>query len=167
MTWGDWSVRWAWVERAAAFDRFVDRQKRVALADAQVEAARRHARALQAAISVATIPLRIALETAATPPGLEMLRTAAWANAAGLRAAVAEARSSAAGLPALAQAERLALGMNTDNHEYEDAPAADPISMRIASDPAAMDLAIRLLDLVARPSPSPRETRLGSQQVRR
>lgn len=153
MTWGDWSARWGWVERAAFFDADLDRQKRAALHEEQVEAARRHARVLQAALSTLTVPVRIALETAATPAGLETLRTAARADAAGLRAAIAEARLSAASVPALVQAERLTLGMSTDHHEISDVPALDPVAARIVTDPMAMDLAMQLLDLIARPTP--------------
>jgi hypothetical protein len=154
MTWGDWSARWGWVERAAFYDAHLERQKRAALQEEQVEAARRHARLLQAALSAATVPVRIALESAATPTGLETLRTAARADVSGLRAAVAEARLSAASLPALVQAERLTLGMSTDHHEVSDAPTVDPVAARIVTDPAAMDLAIKLLDLIAWPTPA-------------
>jgi hypothetical protein len=149
MSWGDWSARWGWVERAGAYDAHLDRQKRTAFEAEQVEAARRHARVLQAAISAATIPLRIALETAATPDGIETLRTAALANVTGLRLAVSEARLSAASLPSLVQAERLTLGMATEHHQLTNAPTFDPVAARIVTDPVAAELAVRLLDLVA------------------
>src|SRR5687768_11743236 len=42
-TWAEWSARWGWPERAAAFDAHLDRQKRIALEREQVEASRRHA----------------------------------------------------------------------------------------------------------------------------
>jgi hypothetical protein len=149
MSWGDWSARWGWVERAGAYDAHLDGEKRRAFEREQVEAARRHARVLQAAISAATIPLRIALETAATPNGIETLRTAALANAAGLRLAVSEARLSAASLPGLVQAERLTLGMATEHHQLTNAPAFDPVAARIVNDPAATELAVQLLSLIA------------------
>lgn len=154
MSWGDWSARWGWVERAGAYDAHLDRQRRSAFEAEQVEAARRHARVLQAAISAATISLRVALETAATPDGVERLRTAALASAGGLRLAVADARLSAASLPALVAAERLTLGMATEHHQLTESRTFDPIAARIATDPAALEAAIHLLSLVATPAPS-------------
>lgn len=68
-----------------------------------------------------------------------------------MRAALTEARLSAAGLPALVAAERLVLGLSTDRREIEDAPIVDPVAARIVTDPAARDAAIKLLDLIARP----------------
>jgi hypothetical protein len=152
-SWAVWSVRWGWIERAGAFSSHLDQQKRLALEAEQVAAAQRHARVLQAGISAVTIPLRIAIEAAASPTGLEKLRTAALASAAGLRVAVSEARLSAATLPALVAAERLVLGMATEHHQLTESPTFDPIAARIATDPAAMDAAIRLLNLVATPPP--------------
>jgi hypothetical protein len=149
MSWGDWSARWGWVERAGSYDAHLDRQKRTAFEAEQVEAARRHARVLQAAISAATIPLRVALETAATPDGIETLRSAALANVSGLRLAVSEARLSAASLPSLVQAERLTLGMATEHHQLTNAPTFDPVAARIVNDPAATELAVQLLTLIA------------------
>ncbi len=125
-----------------------------------MEAGRRHARVLQAAISALTIPIRIALETGSTTSGLETLRHAAQATALGLRAAVAEARFSAAYLPALVQAERLTLGMTTEHYEFSETPKVDVVAQRILMDPAAMDLAIELLDRVARPMLPDESTRL-------
>ncbi len=150
MSWGNWSARWGWVERAFSYDAYLERQKRAALLDEQVEAAKRHARALQASIAATTVPVRIALE-AATTAGLEMLRAAARADATGLRAAFAEARLSAANLPMLVTAERLTLGMSTDHHEITGAPAHDPVAEAIVSDPEALDLAIALLDRASGP----------------
>ena len=152
MSWGNWSARWGWVERAAFYDAYLERQKRAALEAEQAEASRRHARALQAGLSALLVPLRVALETAAAPSGIEVLRAAAASGIAGLRAALSDARLSAAHLPALVQAERLVLGMSTDYHEVTDPPAVDPIAARIVTDPAALDAAIKLLDLIARPA---------------
>ena len=150
MTWGDWSATWDWVERAAAYDAAIEREKLNAFKGEQIEAARRHARAIQASISALIIPVKIALETAATPAGLLELKTAALASTTGLRAALADARVSAAAIPALVQAERLTLGMNTEHHEVSEFPAVDPVAMRIATDPAATELAQRLLTLIAK-----------------
>jgi hypothetical protein len=151
MTWGDWSATWGWVERASAYDTHVDRQKRIALEQEQVEASRRHARALQASIAATMMPVRIALEVA-TPAGLEMLRTAAQANATGLRVALAEARMAAAHLPALVASERLTLGMATERAEVQETPTVDPIAAQIVRDPALTKLASDLLDRIAHPA---------------
>jgi hypothetical protein len=47
--------------------------------------------------------------------------------------------------------ERLVLGMSTDHHEVTDAPTVDPVAVRIATDPAVLEAAIKLLDAVAQP----------------
>src|SRR5262245_20317344 len=152
MSWGDWSVQYRWVDRVSAFDSHLERQKRAALEAEQVEAGRRHARVLQAAISTVTLPLRVALEVAATPTGMETLTNAARANLSGLRLAIAEARLAAAHLPQLVQAERLVLGMTTDAHEVREAPPLyDPVAALIVRDPAAMELALELLNRAAKP----------------
>lgn len=152
-SWARWSVRWHWLERAAAHQAHLDEQKRVAFEAEQVEASRRHARTIAAALSANTIAIKIALEAAASPSGIEMLRTAALASASGLRAALADARMAAMVLPPLVASERLVLGMATEHHQFAESPRFDPIAQRIATDPAAMEAAIRLLDLVAAPTP--------------
>lgn len=149
MSWGDWSVRWGWVERAAAYDASIEKQKRAALLDEQLEASRRHARVLQAAISTVTVPVRIALETASTPAGLDALRTSARASASGLRTALAEARLSAVHLPQLIVAERLVLGLTTESHELREGPFIDNIADRITSSPAATSAAVELVNQIA------------------
>jgi phosphoribosylcarboxyaminoimidazole (NCAIR) mutase len=152
MAWGNWSVRWGWVERAGEYDRHLEQKRRTALLDEQAEAAKRHARVLQAAISTVTLPVRIALETAATPGGLEKLRAAANASASGLRTAIAEARLSAAHLPALVASERLVLGMSTDYLEVGEKPLFDAVAERIVRDPKAVSIAVQLVDQLARPA---------------
>ena len=61
MTRGNWSVRWAWVSRATSYDHHLEAQKRLAFETEQIEASKRHARTLQAALAALTLPLRIAL----------------------------------------------------------------------------------------------------------
>lgn len=151
-SWGNASARWGWVERASAYDRFTNRQKRAALEAEQIECAKRHARTLQAATSCLSISLRLALETAANAAGMETLRSAALANVFGLRTTVAEARLAASALPALILAERAVLGMGPD-YDVHETPKVDPVAARILTDPAAMELAIELLDRVAGPLP--------------
>ena len=153
MTWGDWSVRWGWVERAALFDRHLESQRRTALEAEQVEAGKRHARVLQAATSSLMVSVRLALELAASQDGLSKLRAAAT-DAVGLRGVLADARMAAAHLPALVTAERLTLGMSTERQELIEPLGPDPIAARIVTDPTAMDLALRLLDTIAQPLPT-------------
>jgi hypothetical protein len=149
MSWGNWSARWGWPQRAESYDVHLERQKRDAFRQEQIDASRRHARAIQAAIAASTASIRIALETAATPAGLATLRTAAGTDAASLRVALAEARHAAVTLPALVQAERLVLGMPTDLHQVTDtSPMSDPVAAAIVRSPAALDAACELLDMV-------------------
>ena len=148
MSWGNWSATWSWVERAVAYDAAIEREKLDAFKAEQVEAARRHARVLQAAISAVSVPLRIALEVS-TPEGLLALKTAASASTSGLRAALDAARLSAAAIPALVQAERLTMGMTTERLEV-DTPTVDVIAQRIVADPKATELAVELLDRVSK-----------------
>ena len=158
---GELSVRYGWVARAAASDRHLDRQKLAALETEQVEAGRRHARVLQAAISALTIPVRIG-----AGDGFDDERAgdvAACGAGDRPRAARGGGRSALLGgvtLPALVQAERLTLGMTTEHYEFSETPKVDVVAQRILMDPAAMDLAIELLDRVARPMLPDESTRL-------
>jgi hypothetical protein len=147
-SWGNWSARWSWVARADAFDAHLAHQKQAALEQEQVEAARRHARALQAAMSAMTVPVRLALELAATPEGLAKLRAAAT-DAVGLRGVLADARMAAAHLPALVTAERLTLGMSTERTEVEAKPV-DLIAQAIVADPETTSMAVDLLARIAK-----------------
>lgn len=159
MSWGNWSVRWGWLQRAESYDAHVERQKREAFRQEQIDASRRHARAIQAAMAASTASIRIALETAATPAGLETLRSAAGTDVLSLRAALAEARHAAMTLPSLVQAERLVLGMPTDLHQVTDtSPMSDPVAAAIVRDPAAFEAASQLLDLAAASPKDPDNT---------
>lgn len=149
-SWGNWSARWSWVARADAFDAHLAKQKQLALEHEQAEAAKRHARALQAAISSVMLPVRTALETAATPEGLAKLRTAAQADAAGLRGALADARMAVAHLPALIASERLTLGLSTERSEVREPPVRDLAAEAIAASPELTAAATDLLDKISK-----------------
>lgn len=158
MSWGNWSARWGWSERAVAFDLHLDRQKRLALEQEQIEAGKRHARALQATQNALLIPIRVALEEAASGAGLDMLKAAARANASGLRAAVDQARMAAAHLAELIGMERLVLGLTTSRDEIRDVPMHDTVAAAIVASPEATHAAVQLLDAIARATPVPAET---------
>lgn len=157
--WAEWSSRWAWPERAAAFDAHLDRQKRNALEQEQIEAGKRHGRMLQAAQNALLVPIRVSLEEAASGAGLETLRSAARANASGLRAAVDQARMAAAHLAQLIGMERLVLGLTTDRHEVLDAPVRDVVAEAIVSSQEATSAAVQLLHAISRATPSAEDSR--------
>ena len=63
----NWSSEWGWVERAAAWDREMDRQARLKISQDQVNARTRHARIAQATLQVLSMPM-VALMKAAEDP---------------------------------------------------------------------------------------------------
>jgi hypothetical protein len=126
---GRWSVRWRWVERAAAHDRLVEEQVRAAqLADA-IEYRKRAAQQARAAVQSLMLPAmglsrRIA-RLGGAEQALEALPTVQL-----LKLAIEAARV----LPDLLRAEALALGEPTER--IEGRPAEDDaLTIALAADP--------------------------------
>ena len=156
--WKTWSVEDDWLTRSSLYDGHLERVRQRALEAEQVAASQRHARSLQAAISSLMIPVRVALETAASGAGLDALKAAARADASGLRAVVADARAAAAHLSQLVAAERLVLGLTTSRDEIRDVPMHDTIAAAIVASPEATHAAVQLLDTISRVMPTPVES---------
>ena len=152
--WRVWSAHWGWVDRAAAWEAEMDRQVRAKLIVAQTEARERHARLAQAMLTVLSLPVKAALEAARDPEFVPRLTASALASPSGANALVAQVAKISTVVPAVVTMERLALGLTTDAISVEERD--DPINFadRIASDPAATELAIQLLDQLARPRES-------------
>lgn len=150
MRWGDWSVTWAWVSRAQAYDRHIEATKRAAFEREQVAASRQHARVLHAAVAALAVPLRLALAVTSTADDLTDLIAAAGLSAGTRRQALADARSAAQVLPSLVMAERAVLGLATALEVRRDVAGGDPLALTIAADPALTQAAVELLDAVSR-----------------
>ncbi len=146
--WELWSREDDWVGRLELWDGEVDHQKRDRFLKAQLEAVERHVRAAQAAITVATIPVRAILNRLSDPAFRAALDTQApWPM-------LRDSWRALQILPALITAERQALGLTTMELVVADRRAVrDPIADAIVSDPLALDAAIALLDRAARAKP--------------
>jgi hypothetical protein len=152
MNHGDWSARWSWVSRARAYDEHMEAQRRAAFQAEQVEAGRRQAQILAAAMTALAAPLRVALAVATKPEDIERLIAAAGATALGTRLALADARQAAALLPGVISAERTVLGLAVErgaSPSPDEPPVIDPVAQAITASPELTALAEKLLDAAA------------------
>lgn len=104
---GKWSMQDKWVQRVAAYDAELDRVRRDARADEIEKVSRKHARALEASISVLAAP---ALELARR---MEEEETKIDASTSVYELAAATDRAAKV-LPSLIQASRLVHGLTTE-----------------------------------------------------
>lgn len=132
--------------RVKRWDAELDRQKRLAIAQAQIEAAERHANTAHAALEVLTMPIRILRERHNQPGYVTTLQGADDATL------LREVYRASTAISSLSNMERLALGMSQT--WVQPNPMAEPdmdFANRITDDPAATDLAIALLNRIHRP----------------
>jgi hypothetical protein len=109
-TLGQHSSRHDWQDRAAAWDLEVDRQRRLALVEENVRAARRHAQQLQGALQVMSLPILEVMRRIQEDASL--LHQLPFPELSTL------AVQSARVMPRLVVADRLARGMSTENVEH-------------------------------------------------
>lgn len=157
-SWRLWSAQWGWMDRAAAWDREVDRVASAKLLAQQVAARERHVSLAQAMLTVLSLPVKAAIEAAKDPLLVTRLIDAAQQSEAGAEALWAQVARLSGVIPRVVEMERLGLGLTTQTiglappTPREDAAFA--FADRIASDPAATQLAIQLLDHVHHAGPS-------------
>lgn len=143
--WELWSSEDEWVPRLELWDAEVDRQRREKFLKTQLDAVERHARLTQAAITVATVPVRAILNRLSDPAFLAGLET----QAAG--PLLKDSWRAIQMLPSLINAERQALGLAQMEVAVEDRRLDErSLADRIVSDPEATRLAVELLNQVAR-----------------
>lgn len=147
-----WSARWGWLQRSEQYDAYLDRLVRLKFAQAQVDARERHARLAQVTLTALTAPVRATLEALADPNVIQQLTDKARSGADGTIALLSVIARVAQAMPALVAMERLALRMTTESIKVEDKHDFT-FANRIAGDPEATDLAIALLDRLARTGP--------------
>ena len=153
--WERAAVRWGWSERAGLWDDHIERQTRAQTAKEHADIRLRHARLAQGAMTALTVPVRTVIDALQQDPGLmTRLVEQAKINPMALLSVVAIVARVASIFPGLATMERSALGMTLlpagetaeDRREWN-------LANKIASDPAATDLAIALLDRIAGSGP--------------
>jgi hypothetical protein len=147
--WKVWSTEDDWVGRLQAWDAHVDAERRSAFLREQREAVARHVRAAQAAISTALVLPRAVLTRLSKPEFTAELEKAA---------ALPLLRDALRGLvvlPSLVNVERLSLGLSTGEIAIDDRRAdlerERAVADAIAADPRLVDLAVELLDGIAKP----------------
>lgn len=139
------------MERAALWDAEIDRQHREKLVQAQLEARQRHARLAQATLTVLSLPVKAALEAARDPALVQKMVEAAGHGPAGSYQLLAAIARVASVIPSVVTMERQALGMTTVSVEVEEQREFDvSFADRVVKDQVATELAIQLLDRVAR-----------------
>lgn len=146
-TWWAWSAAWDWPGRLASYDTAQDRVARERIAKDQTDARVRHARMALANLQVLSVPAWATLEALQNPLVRQRLVDDAKATTPGFYRLLEMVILAARAVPGLIQCERLALNMTTDVVEIEER-RVDNVSLRIAQDPTAVDLAIQLLDRV-------------------
>jgi hypothetical protein len=154
-TWAEWSRQFGWVDRAASWDTEIDRQKRERFLKAQLDATERHQRAAQALLTLSTLPARTLLNRLQDPNFQQELD-----KLSGL-ALMRENWRAAAVVPAIANMERLALGLSTTDvviQDRRDLERERAWTDKALANPKAVDLLVSLLDEMANPTPPPEPT---------
>lgn len=150
--WAVWAAQWHWRDRVAAYDTEIERQVRERLIRSQVEARERHARMAQATLTTLTMPIKAVLEASQNRDWVKQLTEAASAGPHAAMAFIRDISRIAGVFPGLVAVERLALGMSTEAveiHDRRDDDLDTVLAKRITEDPAAVELAVQLLDHVA------------------
>lgn len=151
--WHQSCAEWGWVERAEAWDRSQDALAREKLTKERLEAAERHAKMAQAALSVLSIPSRVLLEAIQQDPLLvqNLVKEARSSPKAAIKL-IDLVSWATKGIPGLVDVERLSRGMSTEVIEIGE--KRDELGLNFASDPEATELALALLDRYAGARPS-------------
>jgi hypothetical protein len=147
--WFTWSAQWGFVARAEAHDGQIEKKRLEKVVEDQLEARARHARIMSTTLAALSVPTRILLEALQDPAVLTMIINKAKTDAVAFLQLEGLAARCAQVMPGLVQQERLALGLSSDSVEINDRREPDPLAARITKDPAATELAIRLLDQLA------------------
>ncbi len=167
--WEIWSRSGDWVARAEAWDKHVDREQRDQFAKEQQDALSRHRRSFKALQNVALVPSRAILDALANPQSLARLRAKAEGSVEGFTSVMLLAQKLATLMPALVIGERLALGLAGQVVDVEVEERRDlSFANAVAADPRAVDLAIALLDQLARTAPGeavPADLRADDRKV--
>lgn len=143
---------WGWVQRAAAWDKELERQARAKVMKDQVDAMARHARMAQASLQVLTLPARAAMEVIQDPEVLRTYVEAAKASPRGLDKLIGLVTEAARAIPGVVDVERLALGLTTDSIEVVSKDQSS-YGFQVPKSARATELAIALLDAVAGTGP--------------
>lgn len=147
--WNTWASQWDWLTRVELYDADLDRQQRERLVKAQMEARERHGRIAQGTLTVISGATRAMLEAYQDPNVVKALSTKAKSGSDGALAVLQVIIRGASAIPSLVSVERMALGLTTESVEIHDKREVSTLASRIAADPEATDLAIRLLDRIA------------------
>lgn len=146
--WNRWSQQDAWLDRVMAWDNHVDTLRREKVLAEQRSVIEKHQRALAAALTVNLLPTKLLL-TRMGKPGFDQ-ELAVFSTSLLLR----EVLRANTTVPALILAERAAHGLTTAEIEVVDRRAElerdRAIADRIAADPRLTDLAVQMLDGIAR-----------------
>lgn len=111
---GSWATKWRWKERAAAYDRDVDRQRREELRQEVTTMAKRHASSAAAMIQALTVPMQVLIQRISQDREavMEELSSMPLAGKLGL---VEMIIGAARVLPGVMASERAARGLPTEH----------------------------------------------------
>jgi hypothetical protein len=152
--WAAWSITWDWQTRVRLHDEALEAIKLQKIADVVAAASERHARVLQAAVSVASVLPRCVLECLQDPGQLAAIIAEAKRSPAGLLRLLSEARPFLGVIPGLIATERLLHGLPSEAVVVEDRRLSDmQFSQRLTSNPEAVDHLIAAMDLIAGTGP--------------
>jgi hypothetical protein len=152
--WAAWSITWDWQTRVRLHDEALEAIKLQKIADVVAAASERHARVLQAAVSVASVLPRVILECLQNPEALPQLIATAKGSPAALLRLLEASRPFLAVIPSLIESERLVHGLPTQDVVVEDKRKADlAFSEALIASPAAVTHLIAALDCVAGSGP--------------
>lgn len=131
----EWSVRYDWRDRAAAWDAEVDRRRREALMGGHLRAAERHVRQAEAGARAMMVPIQALLRRVHAAGGdAEALQDL------GDEELVRLARMAGRTLPALAKMERLGRGLPEDVSELREGGDGEADWLRaLLADPEARE----------------------------
>lgn len=144
-TWARWSSRFDWIGRRDVYLADLERQRREKFLKAQHDAIERHARTCQAAVTVATVPVRAVLDRLTDPKFRVEMQSATALTL------LRESWRAGTILPGLIAAERQALGLSVTEIVVEDRREQERSwADRIAANPRLVDLATEMLDEMVR-----------------